>query len=132
MMRIGGLAAVLLMASVAAGCSTASGGGGSSLSAFTAADSGDAAAGAIAINLDGFAARAAREAEQKALEFGRAGTPVGWKAGRVYGDVVPGTVYQVNDSTCRDYMHTVYIGGSPQKVRGTACRQANGAWQPVT
>ena len=59
--------------------------------------------GAIGRELDQGALKAAREAEFRALEFGRTGTPVPWRKGPVYGEVVPGARYQVNTFSCRDY-----------------------------
>ena len=48
------------------------------------------------------------------------------------GEVTPGPRYKVNDYDCRDYTHTVDIDGQPQTARGTACRQPDGTWKPVT
>lgn len=76
--------------------------------------------------------RAASEAEYRALETGRSGTPTRWRnpdSGH-YGDVVPGPAYQVNRLDCRDYTHTIYIDGQPETARGTACRQPDGTWRP--
>ncbi|WP_421724218.1 hypothetical protein [Bauldia sp.] len=86
----------------------------------------------IGAELDRSAQRRARDAELRALEHGRTGTPVTWRNGRVRGEVVPGPRYQVNAYDCRDFTHTVYGSGQPQSVRGTACRQPNGTWQSVS
>jgi surface antigen len=91
------------------------------------------AGASIGKDLDIVAARAARSAEYRALEYGRTGVPVTWKSGSSHGEVVPGTTYHINDSACRDYVHTLTVGtGQAQSARGTACRQANGTWQPVS
>ena len=37
--------------------------------------------------MDAGAKRAAKDAEYRALEFGRAGTPVAWQAGKSHGEV---------------------------------------------
>jgi surface antigen len=138
MARLGALTGILLAAGLVSGCTSAGSGPANSVSAFSATETvpgtvpSTPTTGALAIKLDPRARKAAKEAEHRALEFGRAGTPVGWRTGRVYGDVVPGTLYQVNASTCRDFTHTIYSGGTSQKNRGTACRAANGTWQPVT
>lgn len=90
--------------------------------------------GEIGRQLDEADQRALYDAQYKALEYGNPGTPVGWKnpdSGR-YGDVVPGPGYKVNASDCRDYTSTIYIGGQPQVARGTACRQPDGTWRPVS
>ncbi len=82
--------------------------------------------------MDQSAQRAAREAEFRALEYGRPGAPVTWQSGKYHGEVVPGPQYQVNAYNCRDYTQTIYGSGAPQSARATACRQANGTWQAVT
>lgn len=87
---------------------------------------------AIGADLDAADRRVALDAEYRALEYGRAGTPVQWRgrSGR-YGDVVAGAQYRVNDFSCRDYTHTIYIDGRQQVARGTACRQPDGTWKAV-
>jgi len=90
--------------------------------------------GSIGRQLDEADQRALYDAQYRALEYGNAGTPVSWRnpdSGR-YGDVVPGPGYKVNSYDCRDYTHTIYIGGQPQVARGTACRQPDGTWKPVS
>jgi surface antigen len=72
-------------------------------------------------------------AQMQALETGRSGTAVAWKnpdSGR-YGSVVPGPAYQANGQQCRQYTHTIYIGGRPEVARGTACRNPDGTWTAV-
>ncbi|MCR4282768.1 MAG: glycine zipper domain-containing protein [Bauldia sp.] len=87
---------------------------------------------AIGADLDAADRHVALDAEYRALEYGRAGTPVQWRgrSGR-YGDVVAGAQYRVNDFSCRDYTHTIYIDGRQQVARGTACRQPDGTWKAV-
>ena len=88
----------------------------------------------IGRQLDEADQRAFYDAQYKALEYGNPGAPVAWRnpnSGH-YGDVVPGPGYKVNASSCRDYTSTIYIGGQPQVARGTACRQPDGTWTPVT
>jgi len=82
--------------------------------------------------LDPTARRKAQEAEYQALEFGKTGSPIAWKSGAYHGEVVPGPPYQVNAYSCRDYTHTIYGSGQPQKARATACRPPSGRWQPVS
>ncbi|HZP20904.1 MAG TPA: hypothetical protein VFB16_11945 [Bauldia sp.] len=95
--------------------------------------SGGVAGTTIARELDSGSLRAAREAEYRALEFGKAGVPIAWSKGKAHGEVTPGAGYRINAYDCRDYTHTITIdGGAPQAARGTACRQANGTWQPVS
>lgn len=138
MRRAKGFAALAGLCLLLAGCTTT--GGGTQVAGLTAAPTSFADAGpttpttgqATAVVLDASAQRAAKAAEQKALEFGRAGTPVKWKNGKSSGEVVPATPYQVNTFSCRDYVHTVTVNGQTQSARSTACRQPNGTWQPVT
>ena len=76
----------------------------------------------------------AQDAELRALERGTSGTPVGWRnpdTGR-YGEVVPGAPYRRGSYDCRDYVHTVFIDGRPQTMRGTACRNPDGTWRAVS
>ena len=90
------------------------------------------ASGAIGRDLDSASLKAAREAEFRALEFGRTGVPVPWRSGSARGEVVPGARYQVNTFNCRDFVHTVFANGTKQSARATSCRQPNGSWEPVT
>ena len=72
-------------------------------------------------------------AQMQALETGPSGAPVAWRnpdSGR-YGNVVPGPAYQANGATCRQYTHTVYVDGTPQSARGTACRNPDGTWTTI-
>jgi surface antigen len=76
----------------------------------------------------------AYEAQMQALESGPPGASVAWRnpdSGR-YGSVVPGPAYQANGSRCRHYTHTVYMEGTPQTARGTACRNPDGTWTAVS
>jgi surface antigen len=73
-------------------------------------------------------------AQMEALETGQSGAPVTWRnpdSGR-YGTVVPGPAYQQAAMQCRQYSHTIYIDGRPQTARGTACRNADGTWTPMS
>jgi surface antigen len=73
-------------------------------------------------------------AQEEALERGQSGAPVSWRnpdSGR-YGTVVPGPAYQEAGRNCRSYTHTIYIDGHPQTARGTACRNPDGSWTPLS
>lgn len=76
---------------------------------------------------------AAGQAELVALQSVPAGSQHHWQSNHssASGTVVPGETYQINQSECRDYTHTVTIDGSPRPWRGTACRQPNGSWRAV-
>lgn len=87
----------------------------------------------IGSRLDRQSRTAALQAEYDALESGRAGQPVAWQGTNgSYGRVVPQQTYQVGSQNCRRYTHTVYIEGNPERMTGTACRNADGSWSPLT
>ena len=77
--------------------------------------------------------RMAAAAEYRALEYGQPGAPTTWDNPNAQhrGQIVPGKPYQQGGQHCRPYTHTIYIGGQPQTVRGTACRHPDGTWQTV-
>ncbi len=62
----------------------------------------------------------ALKAEYEALEYGRGGQPTEWRSssGQVSGKVAVGSVYQVNRLDCRDYTHSISIGGRMRVVKG--------------
>ncbi|MEZ5872423.1 MAG: hypothetical protein R3D32_11410 [Nitratireductor sp.] len=84
-------------------------------------------------SLDPKAKRLAADAEYKALEGGRAGAEVPWKASEtVYGSVIPQQPYQVGSSNCRRYVHTITQNGQSRSVAATACRDPEGVWHPLS
>jgi surface antigen len=88
----------------------------------------------IGASLDDEDKRRAYAAEMDALERGPSGAPVAWKnpdSGR-YGTVIPGPAYAQNGRNCRSFTHTIYIDGRPQTARGTACRNPDGTWTPLS
>lgn len=90
--------------------------------------------GRNALQLSADDRRKALEAEYRALEYSDAGKAVQWRAGSnsASGDVVAAQPYQVGSQNCRQYTHNFNINDTPQTVRGTACRNANGSWTPLT
>ncbi|WP_188824227.1 hypothetical protein [Brucella endophytica] len=76
--------------------------------------------------------RKALEAEYKALEYARAGDATSWKGSDASGEVVAAQPYQVGSQNCRQYTHTFTVNGAPQTARGTACRNGDGSWTPLT
>lgn len=90
--------------------------------------------GEIGRQLDEADQRALYNAQFQALEYGKPGAPVAWNNPRSghYGEVVPGPGYKINASSCRDYNATIFVDGQPQAARGTACRQPDGTWKPIT
>lgn len=65
------------------------------------------------------------------LETVRTGVPAQWRnpdTGNQY-TVVPTRTYDSAGAPCREYTIDAVIGGRPEKVYGTACRQPDGSWQ---
>lgn len=89
--------------------------------------------GPIGANLDSRDRRRAVEAEYRALEYTPAGETVAWgqAGGRTQGEVVAGSPYRVGSQNCRQYTHTVNLGGRTQTARGAACRNPDGSWTPL-
>jgi surface antigen len=77
---------------------------------------------------------AAGAAHLRALQFGEPGVPVPWRSAETghHGAIVPGPAYQSNGLTCREFSHTVYVGNRPQTARGSACRNLDGTWAPLS
>jgi surface antigen len=66
-----------------------------------------------------------------ALESVRTGVPSSWNnpdSGNQY-TVVPTRTYDTATGPCREYTIDARVGGRPEKVYGTACRQADGSWR---
>lgn len=130
-----GLSALLLSA-----CTTNSGGsrsgllssGGSNASAvyITALQGGIVSRSAV--ELSSSERQRALEAEYRALEAAPGGQPVTWTGRSVSGQVVASAPYQVGAQNCRQYSHKLNDGGRQTEARGTACRNANGTWTPLT
>lgn len=107
-------------------------GGGSGRGAATVLGivAGAAIGGSIGRNMD----ETDRLKTSQALETSRTGAPVQWRnpdTGNQY-TVVPTRTYQPQQGgPCREYTMDAVIGGRPEKVYGTACRQADGSWKNV-
>jgi surface antigen len=87
----------------------------------------------IGAALDDEDKRRAYAAQMQALETGPSGAPVAWRnpdSGR-YGNVVPGPAYQASGATCRQFTDTIYVDGTPQTERGTACHNPDGTWTAI-
>lgn len=93
---------------------------------------GGVVAGTAAQALGTRALRAALDAEYQALEFSTPNEPVKWAAGGASGEVSAATPYQVGEQNCRAYEHTVFSAGTPVTARGTACRNGDGTWTPLS
>ena len=65
------------------------------------------------------------------LETVRTGVPSQWKnpdTGNSYA-VVPTKTYESASGPCREYTIDAMVGGKPERVYGTACRQSDGSWK---
>ena len=72
-------------------------------------------------------------AQFNALQFGRVGAPRNWVGDNGQsGAVTVGPYVRVNLIDCRDFTHTVTIGGQNFVKKGTACREADGSWTVST
>lgn len=68
-------------------------------------------------------------AQFNALQFGRPGAPRAWQGDKgTSGSVVVGPYVRVNNIDCRDFTHTVKLGGQDFAKKGLACRDASGTW----
>ena len=74
----------------------------------------------------------ALEAEYRALEAAPGGQPVVWQGKGVTGSVVAAAPFQVGSQNCRQYSHTLTVDGRDTATRGAACRNADGAWTPLS
>ncbi|MBZ9795786.1 hypothetical protein [Mesorhizobium sp. ES1-4] len=90
--------------------------------------------GSIGNGLSETEKRSALEAEYKALEYNTSGQKVTWKGDQAarYGEVVPAQPYRVGSQDCRQYTQTVFTGGASVTAHGTACRNSDGSWTPLT
>lgn len=68
-------------------------------------------------------------AQFNALQFGRPGAPRAWQGDNgTSGNVMVGPYVRVNNIDCRDFTHTVKLGGQDYAKKGLACRDASGTW----
>jgi surface antigen len=102
--------------------------------ALTGALIGGVLGGMVGNALDEDDRRRAYAAQMEALEYGGPGTPHSWRGDRGnYGTIVAGPAYaQGTYARCREYTHTVYVGGRPEIARGVACRNPDGTWAPIS
>jgi surface antigen len=151
MKRIVSLAFAAALSGLAAGCTSAGHGPVPSLAFGAFPGTGDPAnhlAGAqlvsalnggiiatdISARMDSGVRSKALQAEYQALEYTPAGQKVTWgKSGdRFNGEVVASQPYRVGSQDCRPYTHTITADGVSEKTRGTACRNPDGSWTPLT
>ncbi|NDB82427.1 MAG: glycine zipper 2TM domain-containing protein [Alphaproteobacteria bacterium] len=93
------------------------------------------AGSAIGKSMDDQDKRMAEDSAHRALESAPVGRTVEWKnpdSGH-YGSVTPTRTFQATSGQyCREYNHTIDIGGNKEKAYGTACRKPDGSWEIVS
>ncbi len=65
------------------------------------------------------------------LETVRTGVPSSWRnpdSGNQY-TVTPTRTYESTQGPCREYTVDARVGGRPETIYGTACRQPDGTWR---
>jgi surface antigen len=70
----------------------------------------------------------------QALESAQTGQGVSWKnpdSGDQY-TMTPTRTYEANATPCRDFTVVGTVDGKPETVKGSACRQSDGSWKPVS
>ncbi len=114
--------------------STNSPGGVAATGTIIASMNGGLIGGSIGSDLNETDRRTALQAEYRALEYMPAGNGVEWKSASadLGGEVTAAQPYRVGSQDCRQYSHTVSQNGQKQTARGTACRNKDGSWTPLT
>jgi surface antigen len=72
---------------------------------------------------------------QSALETQKTGQSSTWTNPDTghSGEITPTRTYTSSDGVpCRDFTQTLYIDGEFEEIQGTACRQPDGSWKPVS
>ena len=87
--------------------------------------------GSLGASIDANDRERARKAQLVAVSEGRA---TSWRAvdSDAYGSIEPGDTYTGGSGTCREYTHTIFIGGRPKRATGTACQTPTGDWEVVS
>jgi surface antigen len=106
--------------------------GGAVASTIIAAMNGGLVGGPIGEGLDNGDRRLALESEYRALEYTPAAQGVKWQGSGDSGEVVAAQPYRVGSQNCRQYEHTVSVDGRTRNARGTACRNPDGSWTPLS
>lgn len=142
--RVAFVAATIVLCGSVSGCSTVGLGTGRAAGptpvasgpaapeAIISAMGGGLIGGAIGSGLRESDRRMALQAEYRALEYTPGGKAVTWEGSGASGSVTAAQPYRVGSQDCRQYTHTVTNGGQSQTARGTACRNPDGSWTPLT
>jgi surface antigen len=72
---------------------------------------------------------------QNALENQKTGQTSSWNNPDTghSGEITPTRTYTSTDGVpCRDFTQTIYVDGKYEQIDGTACRQPDGTWKPVS
>ena len=118
----------------AAAGSKVGGGRGKTFAMIMGGLAGAIAGSAIGQRLDEHAQMKANEATATALESARPGEGIRWDATSAETGQQNGIVHinrrgqDASGHRCAEYIHTVTIRGETEKVVGTACKGADGAW----
>lgn len=132
---------LLLATATVSGCTTTSGGKGAAggmvsgpqgAAVYITALQGGLVSRNAATQLSKADMQRALEAEYRALEAAPGGQPVVWEGSGVRGSIVAAAPYQVGSQNCRQYSHTLTVDGRETVTRGAACRNADGAWAPLS
>ena len=69
----------------------------------------------------------------EALEYKPTGQATTWRNPdqQTTYTVTPTRTYETAEGPCREFTMVAEVGGEPQQVYGTACRQADGSWKIV-
>lgn len=108
-----------------------------------AAQTGDLSASAIGVRDGGVAAaslddlnredrRRALAAEFRALEFEPVGASVDWQGRGASGSVTALAPFKVGSQNCRQLAHSLTIDGTSTLAKGSACRETDGSWTPLS
>lgn len=109
-------------------------GGGRLLGAGIGAVLGTLAGSYVGKNLDEQDKAKMDRTAQNSLENAKTGQVSRWKNPDTNhsGTFIPTKTYKSTEGRyCREYTHTVTVGGQTEKAYGTACRQPDGQWEIV-
>ena len=73
-----------------------------------------------------------QEATQFAIARGDIGRDYSWSGDNAYGSITPMRDFRdQRGDYCREFSHSVNIGGKIERAYGTACRMPDGAWRII-